>query len=132
MQKLAFNLLYDSFENSFPSQVFARVLFRATDVTWLMQYLDYVQWPAMAITLVSAWLVASQTRFRRNIGFSLFLVSNALWITWGTYAHAYGLVTLQLCLAGLNVRGVFKNNPRQLRDNASENTAGSVQAPSAL
>jgi sugar phosphate permease len=77
-----------------------------------MDYLDLLQWPAMVCTLVSAWLVASQRRGRRNAGFCLFLVSNGLWITWGWHDRAWALVILQACLAVLNLRGVLKNDPQ--------------------
>ena len=71
--------------------------------------LDAVQWPAMAATLVAAWLVASHSEGRRRIGFWCFIVSNALWIFWGWHAGAYALIALQLGLLSLNVRGA-KNN----------------------
>ena len=64
----------------------------------------------MLVTLLSAWLVASQKKGRRQWGFWLFLVSNVLWIAWGVYAKAYALITLQLGLAFLNIRGVKKND----------------------
>ena len=63
----------------------------------------------MAVTLLSAWLVASQKKARRQWGFWLFLLSNVLWIAWGWYAQAYALITLQFGLAILNSRGVAKN-----------------------
>ena len=74
-----------------------------------MEWIDHVQWPAMLVTLLSAWLVASQRKGRRQWGFWLFLVSNVLWIAWGVYAHAYALIALQVGLAFLNIRGVSKN-----------------------
>jgi hypothetical protein len=74
-----------------------------------MDWIDHVQWPAMVVTLLSAWLVASQEKGRRQWGFWLFLTSNVLWIAWGVYAKAYALVTLQVGLALLNMRGVKKN-----------------------
>ena len=43
-----------------------------------MDWLDLVQWPAMAVTVLAAWLVASTHKHRREIGFWVFLVSNAL------------------------------------------------------
>ena len=73
-----------------------------------MNWLDLVQWPAMVVTLVSAWMVASQRKWKRNEGFSLFLLSNILWIIWGLHDRAYALIFLQLFLASLNVRGVYK------------------------
>jgi hypothetical protein len=63
----------------------------------------------MVVTVVAAWLVASTHEPKRNWGFWCFLVSNALWVAWGVYAHAYALVVLQVCLAALNVRGAVKN-----------------------
>ena len=74
-----------------------------------MTALDFLQWPAMAVTVFSGWLVASQNKQRRNWGFWLFLASNVLWVVWGVHAHAYALVTLQLALAVMNVRGERKN-----------------------
>jgi protein-S-isoprenylcysteine O-methyltransferase Ste14 len=73
--------------------------------------LDWLQWPAMLVTVAAAWLVASQSRRKRTIGFWTFLASNALWIAWGWQAHAWALIVLQVALAGLNVRGAFKNDP---------------------
>jgi hypothetical protein len=73
--------------------------------------LDWLQWPAMLVTVVAAWLVASQSRRKRTVGFWVFLASNALWIAWAWQAHAWALIVLQVALAGLNVRGAFKNDP---------------------
>jgi hypothetical protein len=71
--------------------------------------LDWVQWPAMVVTVLAAWLVASRAERKRGWGFWCFLASNALWIVWGVHASAWALVVLQLCLAALNVRGTVKN-----------------------
>jgi hypothetical protein len=64
------------------------------------ELIDLLQWPAMLVTVLAAWLVGSRERNRREIGFWVFLASNALWIVWGIPAKAYALVLLQLCLAG--------------------------------
>ena len=77
-----------------------------------MELLDATQWPAMAVTVVAAWMIASQKKFKRNWGFRLFLLSNALWIVWGFGDGAYALIVLQLCLAFLNIRGVMKNSKK--------------------
>jgi len=74
-----------------------------------MDILDTIQWPAMLVTVIAAWMVASQKKFKRNWGFWLFIFSNALWIIWGLHDHAYALILLQLCLAFLNIRGAIKN-----------------------
>jgi hypothetical protein len=76
-----------------------------------MDWLDLVQWPAMAVTLLAAWLVASTHKRRREIGFWVFLASNALWIAWGWHSGAWALVALQLGLAAMNIRGAKKAAP---------------------
>jgi hypothetical protein len=76
-----------------------------------MDYLNLIQWPAMFVTVVSAWLVASQAKRKREIGFWCFLLSNVLWVIWGLHDHAYALIALQIALAVLNVRGAYKNEP---------------------
>lgn len=73
-----------------------------------MDLINFMQWPAMAVTVAAAWYVASNRKSKRNWGFWLFLISNALWITWGLYSNAPALVTLQICLAALNIRGAIK------------------------
>ena len=80
--------------------------------------LDVIQWPAMVVTVVAAWMVGSQRKFKRNWGFWLFLLSNALWIIWGTGDRAYALIVLQLCLAFINVRGAWKNRGSQAKSTA--------------
>lgn len=76
-----------------------------------MDYLHHLQWPAMIVTIIAAWLIASQTKHKRLIGFWCFLLSNVLWVIWGWYVQAYALVILQIALAFLNIRGTWKNDP---------------------
>jgi hypothetical protein len=76
-----------------------------------MPLLDLVQWPAMVVTVLASWFVASQHKRRRSIGFWLFLISNVLWVIWGWHTDAYALICLQFCLAALNIRGAQKNEP---------------------
>jgi hypothetical protein len=73
--------------------------------------LDAVQWPAMAATLVAAWLVGSQSKRKRSIGFWCFILSNVLWIVWGAHDRAWALIALQIGLFALNLRGARKNEP---------------------
>lgn len=73
-----------------------------------MNLIDLVQWPAMVVTLLASWLVASDEPGRRNLGFWLFLASNGLWIAWGWHADAAALIALQLGLAFMNIRGARK------------------------
>jgi hypothetical protein len=73
-----------------------------------MEFLSLLQWPAMAVTVTAAWLVASTHKHKRHWGFWLYLLSNVLWVAWGVYAKAYALIALQFCLAALNIRGTRK------------------------
>ena len=72
-------------------------------------FVDALQWPAMAVTLAASWLVASSSKHKRNWGFWCFLASNVLWTVWGIHDRAWALVGLQFFLAALNARGVYKN-----------------------
>ena len=74
-----------------------------------MDWLDFLQWPAFAVTVAAGWLVASDSDRKRLTGFGLFLVSNALWIAWGWHDAAWALVALQVFLVVTNVRGVIDN-----------------------
>jgi hypothetical protein len=74
-----------------------------------MSLLDLTQWPAMLVTSIAAWFVASSNHRRRHVGFWLFLASNVLWVIWGLHARAYALIVLQVCLAAMNIRGERKN-----------------------
>ncbi len=74
----------------------------------MIDWLDAIQWPAMAVTVAASWLVGSTHRHRRLFGFWVFLASNALWVAWGLHGHAPALIVLQLCLAVMNVRGMIK------------------------
>jgi hypothetical protein len=76
-----------------------------------LDYLGLLQWPAMFVTVTAAWLVASTSKRKRTIGFWVFLASNVLWSVWGWHASAYALIVLQVALAAMNVRGVYKNDP---------------------
>jgi hypothetical protein len=77
-----------------------------------MGFVDWIQWPAMVITVMAAWMIGSQRKFKRNWGFWLFLLSNVLWIIWGVNDGAYALIALQFALAGLNIRGAVKNQAK--------------------
>jgi len=80
-----------------------------------MDWLNAIQWPAMLVTVIAAWLVASQRKSKRNWGFWLFL---GLWIAWGLHDGAHALIFLQLCLAFLNIRGTQKNRSDEDKPNA--------------
>jgi hypothetical protein len=71
--------------------------------------LDLLQWPAMGVTLLAAYLIGSKRAERRILGFSTFILSNVLWIIWGWHDEAWALITLQAGLMTMNIRGIFKN-----------------------
>jgi hypothetical protein len=70
--------------------------------------LDSLQWPAMAVTVLASWWVASTHERKRVIGFWTYLLSNALWSVWGWHTSAHALIALQACLAAMNIRGFVK------------------------
>ncbi|HVL01646.1 MAG TPA: hypothetical protein VM553_17630 [Dongiaceae bacterium] len=74
-----------------------------------MDWQDSLQWPALVITVIAAWMVSSNAKRRRETGFWCFLVSNILWALWGWQDGAYALILLQFFLAFSNVHGVIKN-----------------------
>ncbi|MFJ5382145.1 hypothetical protein ACIPID_10775 [Cupriavidus sp. CER94] len=78
-----------------------------------MDWLDALQWPAMAVTVLATWLVGSESAGRRKAGFWGFLVSNAMWVGWGWHTGAWALVLLQFALAVLNIRGQAKADRAQ-------------------
>jgi hypothetical protein len=77
-----------------------------------VDYLDLLQWPAMLITLIATWFIGSHASGKRAAAFWGYLVANVLWVVWGYHDNAWALVTLQFCLAALNIRGVYKNEER--------------------
>jgi len=72
-------------------------------------FIDLLQWPAMAVTLVAAYLVGARHARRRIIGFWTFILSNVLWVAWGLHDGAWALISLQAGLFAMNVRGIFRN-----------------------
>ncbi len=75
------------------------------------EILIFLQWPAMAFTLLSAWMVASVSKTKRRWGFWCFVISNILWVLWGWQTQAYALILMQVGLLFLNIRGIYKNPP---------------------
>jgi len=74
------------------------------------EVLALLQWPAMVLTVVASWLVASARPGRRKLSFWIFLLSNVLWVAWGAHAGATALVVMQFCLAALNIRAARKTS----------------------
>lgn len=74
-----------------------------------MSVIEFLQWPAMAITVLAAWFMGSMRARRRVIAFWCFTAGNALWVVWGISHDAYGLIMLEVILALMNMRGLKKN-----------------------
>jgi hypothetical protein len=72
-------------------------------------WIDLLQWPAMAVTLYASFLVGSKRAGRRIFGFSMFILSNVLWVIWGLHDGAWALIALQAGLAAMNLRGIVRN-----------------------
>ncbi len=92
-----------------------------------MDILDLIQWPAMVFTIAAAWLVASSKPRRRNVGFWMFLFSNALWVAWGLHVDAIALIVMQVCLAAMNIRGAFKTETETGTDTGFAKPESSAQ-----
>jgi hypothetical protein len=73
------------------------------------EFLDFLQWPAMAVSLYAAFMIGSKKAGKRIFGFWMFILSNLLWIIWGFHDEAWALISLQVALMAMNVRGIFKN-----------------------
>ena len=74
----------------------------------MTDFVSLLQWPAFLASVAAAWLVASNSKRRRNAGFWVFLASNVLWTAWGIRQQAWALIALQVCLALMNIRGLKK------------------------
>jgi hypothetical protein len=83
-------------------------------------WIGHLQWPAMLASLLAAWLVGSNNKHRRNIGFWVFLLSNVIWTVWGWHDGAMALIALQVALAALNIRGVFKTEHATSNDREAQ------------
>lgn len=72
-------------------------------------FLAMLEWPAMGVSLVAAWWMASRKAEKRVFAFWLLIFGNLLWIAWGWGDGAWALIALQLGLIALNLRGIVKN-----------------------
>lgn len=52
-------------------------------------WIDLLDWPAMALTVLAAWCIGSRRHGRRKLGFCCFIASNVLWAIWGWQAQAW-------------------------------------------
>ena len=73
------------------------------------EFFSYLEWPAMAVSLVSAWWMGSKKTEKRIFAFCLLIAGNLMWIAWGWDDEAWALIALNVGLMALNVRGIIKN-----------------------
>ncbi|WP_307162981.1 MULTISPECIES: hypothetical protein [unclassified Massilia] len=85
--------------------------------------IDFLQWPAMAVTLGAAFLVGARHARRRIFGFYTFILSNILWIVWGVHDEAWALIALQAGLLAMNLRGIVRNHKEAQAEARDEATA---------
>ncbi|HZV65700.1 MAG TPA: hypothetical protein VFG03_12425 [Telluria sp.] len=72
-------------------------------------FLAMLEWPAMGVSLLASWWMASRQAQRRVLAFWALIVGNLLWIAWGWGDDAWALIALQVGLIALNLRGIVKN-----------------------
>lgn len=71
-----------------------------------------IEWIAALVALGGAWCIGSSRQDVRQLGFCAFLLSNALWIVWGGFSGAWGLVTMQALFCVTSVRGIITNRSK--------------------
>ena len=81
----------------------------------MANWIELLEWPAMAVTVLAAWCIGSRRAGRRKIGFCCFIASNLLWSVWGWNAQAWALIVLQVVLCLMNLRGWKKNTAAELQ-----------------
>lgn len=89
-------------------------------------WIELLEWPAMAVTVLAAWCIGSHRPGRRMVGFCCFIASNLLWSVWGWQAEAWALIVLQVVLFLMNLRGWRKNK------NTSKSSEGGSYPPGEL
>lgn len=71
--------------------------------------IDLLQWPALVLSIIGAWLVGGRRANQRLAGFLLFLASNVLWSLWGLGIAAWGVVITQAFFTWTSIRGIRTN-----------------------
>lgn len=73
------------------------------------EFFALLEWPAMIISLLAAYLLGSQKAEKRVWAFWMLTAGNVMWIAWGWGADAWALIALNLGLMMLNLRAIRKN-----------------------
>lgn len=71
--------------------------------------IDFLQWPALVLSVIGAWLVGGSTMTHRRRGFLFFLLSNGLWMLWAGGIEAWGVVITQAVFTWTSIRGLCAN-----------------------
>ena len=73
--------------------------------------LEMIQYPAMVMAILGAYLVTSPAVGVRRTAFGLWIAGNTLWVAWGLHAGAWGLVATYLVFTALAVAGYRRAKP---------------------
>jgi len=92
----------------------------------LHDWLSLCQWPAMALSIIGSWYIGDPGRKHRRWGFAVLIVSNGLWMSWGSVDHAWALLVMQVLYIILNGRGLFQNAAASSTQPASTRRAACV------
>ena len=83
------------------------------------EFFALLEWPAMGITLASAWWMGSTRAKKRIVAFVMLIIGNLMWIAWGYGDEAWALIALNVGLMVLNVRAILKNE-HEVEQNAEK------------
>jgi len=92
----------------------------------LHAWLSLSQWPAMTLSIIGSWYIGDPGRKHRRWGFAVLIVSNAMWMTWGSVDHAWALLVMQVLYIILNGRGLFQNTAASAPQSSSTRRASSA------
>ncbi len=73
---------------------------------------DHLQWTAAIVSVLGSWLVGAVLSYHRFVGFTLFLLANALWAVYGVLTDQWGIVLMQAVFTLTSLRGLLNNRSR--------------------
>lgn len=75
----------------------------------MIHRLEELQWIAAAFSVFGAWGAGSRESGQRLSGFTLFLLSNVVWLVWAGGTGAWGLFAMQIVFTATSIRGIVIN-----------------------
>ena len=69
----------------------------------------WIEYPAVALSMLGSILVSSSLRKRRMTGFLIWLISNTLFIIWAIYISAWAVILMYLFFSGTSIKGFVSN-----------------------